>query len=87
MIVVYVILPKNTRVQKDETHKVGAKLTLGLHKETLLRTSGDGAVDVAPQGVLREVAAVVVGLDVLLNSLTAVEVCQRKLPRNGESIT
>jgi len=47
-------------------------LTLGTCKVTLLLSRGDGTVDVAAEGSIAEVADVVVGLDVFLNSLTAV---------------
>ena len=47
-------------------------LTLGTRKVTLLLTRRDGTVDMAPEGGIAEVADLVVGLDVLLDSLTAV---------------
>ena len=48
-----------------------ASLTLGLQEDALLNTVGNGTVDVALVGSVGEVANSVVGLDVLLNSLTA----------------
>jgi hypothetical protein len=56
-------------------------LTLGARKVTLLFARGDGTVDVTPEGGIAEVANLVVGLDVLLNSLTAVGTGQRELLR------
>lgn len=52
--------------------------TLGTRKFTLLLTRGDGAVDVALKGSVGHVADLVVGLDVLLDGLTAVEVTVSK---------
>ena len=54
-------------------------LTLGTRKVTLLLTRRDGTVDMAPEGGIAEVADLVVGLDVLLDSLTAVGRSQREL--------
>jgi hypothetical protein len=45
--------------------------TLGLSEITLLLSRGDGTVNVIPEGSLAEVANLVVGLDILLNGLTA----------------
>lgn len=46
-------------------------LTLGLQEHALLNTVGNSTVDVALVSSVGEVANAVVGLDVLLNSLTA----------------
>jgi hypothetical protein len=46
--------------------------TLGTREVALLLTRGDGAVDMALEGDVGHVAECVVGLDVLLDSLTAV---------------
>lgn len=48
-------------------------LTLGTREDALLLTSGDSTVDVALEGSLGKVVDLVVGLDILLDSLTAVE--------------
>jgi hypothetical protein len=52
--------------------------TLGAREVTLLLTRGDGAVDMALEGGVGHVADLVVGLDVLLDGLTAVEVWSAK---------
>jgi hypothetical protein len=49
--------------------------TLGAREVTLLLTRGDGAVDVALEGSIGDVAEAVVGLDVLLDGLTAEKTC------------
>jgi hypothetical protein len=57
----------------------GLRLTLGAREVTLLLTGGNGTVDVALESSLGEVRDLVVGLDVLLDSLTAVRYGQHKL--------
>jgi hypothetical protein len=47
-------------------------LTLGTRKVTLLLARRDSTVDMTPKGSIAEVADLVVGLDVLLDCLTAV---------------
>lgn len=46
-------------------------LTLGTRKVTPLLTRGNGTVDMAAEGDVGQVAELVVGLDVLLDGLTA----------------
>ena len=48
-------------------------LTLGLLKVALLDTLGNGAVDVRVEGSVRNAANLVVGLDILLDGLTAAD--------------
>lgn len=50
----------------------GEALTLGTRKVTLLLAGSNSTVDVTPEGSIAKVADLVVGLDVLLDSLTAV---------------
>lgn len=51
-----------------------AALTLGTQEVTLLLTGSDGTVDVVLESIVAQVVDLVVGLDVLLDSLTAVVV-------------
>lgn len=51
----------------------GVTLTLGTREDALLLTRGDSTVDVALEGSIGKVVDLVVGLDVLLDGLTAVE--------------
>lgn len=53
---------------------VRAKRTLGACEVAVLLTLGDGTVDVALEGSVAKVGDLVVGLDVLLDCLAAVEV-------------
>jgi hypothetical protein len=50
----------------------GREHTLGTRELALLLARGDGAVDMALEGGVGHVTNLVVGLDVLLDSLTAV---------------
>jgi hypothetical protein len=50
-----------------------AERTLGAREVTLLLTRCDGTVDMALESGVGDVAELVVGLDVLLDGLTAVE--------------
>jgi hypothetical protein len=50
----------------------GAERTLGAREVTLLFTRGNGTVDVSLEGDVGDIAELVVGLDVLLDGLTAV---------------
>jgi hypothetical protein len=52
----------------------GVALTLGTRELALLLTRLNGAVDVGLESLIGKVVDLVVGLDVLLDSLTAVEV-------------
>ena len=56
-----------------DTIREGAELTLGAQEITALLAVGDGTVYMALEKVVGSLAKVVVGLDVLLDSLTAVE--------------
>ena len=51
-----------------------AALTLGTQEVTLLLTGSDGTVDVVLELIIAQVVDLVVGLDVLLDSLAAVVV-------------
>jgi hypothetical protein len=51
----------------------GAEHTLGAREVTLLLTRGDSTVDVSLEGGVGDIAELVVGLDILLDGLTAVE--------------
>ena len=62
--------PDAYRTMPREGERV--RLTLGLRKVTLILARCDRAVDVVPEGNLTEVADLVVGLNVLLDSLTAI---------------
>jgi hypothetical protein len=52
----------------------GATLTLGTEEITLLLTGSDGTVDMVLERIVAQIVDLVVGLDVLLDSLTAVVV-------------
>lgn len=56
-----------------------AALTLGTRELALLLTRLNGTVDVGLKGLVGKVVDLVVGLDVLLDSLTAVGRSQREL--------
>jgi hypothetical protein len=61
--------------------------TLGTREITLLLTRGDGTVDVALESSLGKVGDFVVGLDILLDSLTTVEIWSAQaLVWNNESM-
>lgn len=53
-------------------HRRAKELTLWLSKVTLLLARRDGTIDVVSESSLADVADLVVGLDVLLDGLTAV---------------
>lgn len=63
---------ESVSIANNVTRRLGIR-TLGLREVTLLLARGDGTVDMIPEGGLAEVADLVVGLDVFLDSLTAVQ--------------
>lgn len=64
-----------------------AKLTLGLVKVTLLHTLLDSTVDVGVELSRGDVADLVVGLDILLDGLAAVQSCQHLIRASQEQGT
>lgn len=62
-----------------------AALTLGTRELALLLTRLNGTVDVGLKGLVGKVVDLVVGLDVLLDSLTAVEVWSARALKRGKA--
>jgi hypothetical protein len=58
---------------------LGREHTLGARELALLLARGDGAVDVALEGGVGHVTDLVVGLDILLDGLTAVDMVSKCL--------
>lgn len=76
---------KLTRFTPSSLRAGGSTLTLGARELALLLARGNGTVNVVPEGSIGEVVDLVVGLDVLLNSLTAGHVWSAQAPRHSST--